>query len=634
MKQAAVRYTFADLVAAAQAIDAVDRMKAELAEFAADFLGGDDAGVINFLDISTGDAFDVSPVEAMEYFKGKGLRPSFSYADMLGRSHDQAFTVAKMLDVDLLKQVRDSLDSALANGESFGAWKKEIGPILKAAGWWGNSPMPDPITGDIVEARLGSAWRLETIFRTNLQTAYAAGQWQQIQDQADVAPFLMYDAIDDFRTRDAHRAWDGTVLPVRSAWWRTHYPPNGWNCRCSVIQLDADQLADLGITPRDDAPPTELVPWTNPRTGEVLYVPKGLDPGFDRNAGDMVGADLRQLLREKVDNLPRDMQDAVAPVLRREFDADTAAGRWHRQSFDAAPPWLREKALDMQAVRVEMESKTQAFARGGSLIDMDGKRADDAVGQSVWRHEFGHIMDARLAMTDAYRSAQADFVTAQKKDADALAVVAGNGRKSKANDARRAAALAAYDKARDTVIDTPGEARAALLRDMATAAGLDFEKFLGVVRESTKILDDGVELAGVGASVRAARMIEAARLGDGEGFLRWASYMDDLAAHSASRTYDLDLIKLHGASWRKDGSLASLSDLIGSATRNKAASFNNGFPGHSDSYYKKAPWFPTTESFANLASLAGHPNAYWWELAKRFAPGMAELFRQIIEGTA
>jgi SPP1 gp7 family putative phage head morphogenesis protein len=628
-----MRYTFADLIAAAQAIDAVERMKADLAEFAAENLHAlDDDGIIEFLDIATGDAFNVQPSEAMGYFKSKGLRATFSYADMIGRAHDQAFTVAKMMDVDLLKQVRDSLDSALANGTAFSEWKATIGPILKAAGWWGESPLPDPLTGQMVNAQLGSAWRLETIFRTNLQTAYAAGQWRQIQDQAEVAPFLMYDAVDDFRTRPAHRAWDGTVLPASSTWWKTHYPPNGWNCRCSVIQLDGEQLRQMGITPRGEAPDDGDYTWTNPRTGEKIRVPNGVDPGFDRNAGDAMQDDLRSLLTEKVDALPKDMQVAIAPVLRREFDTSTAAGKWHATSFDNAPDWMRDKLIDHQRVEVQTLAKSGAWARGGFLVEMDGYTVAEAKAQSVWRHEFGHIVDSRLGRTALFRSAQDDFVAAQKADADELAAAAGNGRKSKANDVKRKAVLDAYENARNAIIDAPRETRTDILRKLAEAADLDFGKFLEVVRQSTLILEGMDDLQDVGKAVRIARMIEAVRLGDGEGFVRWSTFKEAVEEIQRAGKWDKDLHATVSSSWRKDGSLASLSDLIGSATRNRAANYHDGFSGHSNSYYRKGREFPTTESFANLMSLAAHPNAYWWTLTERFAPEMAKLFRQIMEG--
>lgn len=630
-----MRYTFADLIAAADAIDAVEQMKADLAEFMAENLHavGDD-GIIEFLDIATGDAFNVPPTEAMGYFKAKGLRATFSYADMIGRANDQAFTVAKMMDVDMLKQVRNSLDSALSNGVSFNQWKSEISPILKAAGWWGDSPMPDPLTGQMVNAQLGSAWRLETIFRTNMQTAYAAGQWKQIQDQAISAPFLMYDSVDDFRTREQHKAWDGKVLPVSSSWWKTHYPPNGFNCRCNVIQLDSEDLRSMGITPLSDPPDDGTYNWTNPRTGEKSKIPKGIDPGFDRNPGDVLQDDLHKLLLEKVDTLPEDMKAAIAPVLRREFDASTPAGAWHTSSFESAPDWMRNRLIDQQRVEVQNLAKSGAWARSGFLVEMDGYKEGEAYGQSVWRHEFGHIMDARLGRTALYRSSHEDFTKAQKTDAETLAAAAGNGRKSKANDALRKSVVDAYANVRERVIDASRETRPDLLRELATAAGIDFGPFIEAVRQSTLILEGIDDLQDVGKAVRIARMIEAIRLRDGEGFLRWGTFKDAVEDSVRSLAgFDREASATVSKSWRKDGALASLSDLIGSATRNRAANYHDGFSGHSNAYYRKSSINAPTESFANLSALAAHPNAYWWALTERFAPEMAKLFRQIMEGS-
>lgn len=274
--------------------------------------------ILDFLEVVIGAAFDVPPEQAIAYFRAKGLRPTFSYADMLGEAHDQAFTVAKMIDVDLLGQVRASLDAALAEGQSFNAWKQNIMPMLQKAGWWGKRDIVDPATGQTVRAQLGSAWRLETIFRTNMQTAYAVGQWDEIEAQADIAPFLMYDAIDDLRTRAQHRAWDRTVLKVSDPWWKMHYPPNGFNCRCSVIQLSAEEARRLGLPLSREAPDVDRYTWTNPRTGEKHRIPDGIDPGFDRNPGRDNLARVRGLLEEKIVALPADMQAAARQGLNRK----------------------------------------------------------------------------------------------------------------------------------------------------------------------------------------------------------------------------------------------------------------------------------------------------------------------------
>ena len=37
------------------------------------------------------------------------------------------------------------------------------------------------------------------------------------------------------------------MLPIDDPWWNEHMPPNGWNCRSSVVQLSAAQVAELGL---------------------------------------------------------------------------------------------------------------------------------------------------------------------------------------------------------------------------------------------------------------------------------------------------------------------------------------------------------------------------------------------------
>lgn len=291
------------------------------------------ADILDFFDVVTGDAFDVPPEQAVEYFKAKGLRPTFSYADMVGKAHDHAFTVAKMMDVDMLSQMRASLDSAMANGTPFREWADSITPILQSGGWWGRKEVVDPLTGQTIVAQLGSPWRLETIFRTNMQSSYAAGAWQEIAAQADLAPFLMYDAVDDLRTRPLHASWDRKVLPVDSKWWKTHYPPNGWNCRCGVIQLDEEQVKALGLTVADEPPKDGAYLWTNPRTGTKVSVPNGIDPGFDHNPGMTFEQDTKELLAQKIAALDAEQMAAAqqamakAAAYKAELEASTAAAQ-------------------------------------------------------------------------------------------------------------------------------------------------------------------------------------------------------------------------------------------------------------------------------------------------------------------
>ncbi|WP_230460023.1 phage head morphogenesis protein, partial [Sansalvadorimonas verongulae] len=135
----------------------------------------------NFFEASA--SFELGPLAAIQYFLNKGLRPTFAWQDMVAQEHDVAFTVAKMLDTDLLAHVDKQVEKAIVQGTTLAEFKEQLIPTLQRAGWWGRGDVIDPATGKVLatDAQLGSAWRLETIFRSNLQSAYSVGTWTQIQ---------------------------------------------------------------------------------------------------------------------------------------------------------------------------------------------------------------------------------------------------------------------------------------------------------------------------------------------------------------------------------------------------------------------------------------------------------------------
>jgi SPP1 gp7 family putative phage head morphogenesis protein len=242
---------------------------------------------------------DVAPKAALKFFRGKGLKTSFSWQDVWKEEHDAAFTVAKMADVDLLSDVRNAVDAAIANGETLQEFSKKLKPTLVERGWWGQAMMVDPLTQEEKEVQLGSARRLDTIFRTNMQTAYAAADLDRYDETKDDAPYLMYDAVDDKRTRPLHHAWDSTVLRGDDPWWQSHRPPNGFNCRCSTVQLSDADLRAMGKSV-DTAPPVVERQYVNKRTGEIEKIPVGIDPGFNYNPGASRSSMLKQRLDDKV----------------------------------------------------------------------------------------------------------------------------------------------------------------------------------------------------------------------------------------------------------------------------------------------------------------------------------------------
>lgn len=242
-------------------------------------------------------AVNLPPAEAIEYFRRKLRLRSFAWEDVYAAEHARFFTVAKAMSVDILEDIRGAVDKALAEGMTLRDFQRELEPLLVKKGWWGRQTMIDPVTGEEREVQLGSPRRLRTIYETNLRTSYAAGRWEQIERNKARRPYLRYVAILDERTRDQHRTWHGTILPVDHPWWKTHYPPNGWGCRCSVQQLSERDLERYGYQVSAGPPDVGLArTWTNPRTGETRQIPVGIDPGWEYHVG-LAGADHAQAIR-------------------------------------------------------------------------------------------------------------------------------------------------------------------------------------------------------------------------------------------------------------------------------------------------------------------------------------------------
>ncbi len=247
-------------------------------------------------------AFGLPPAETIEFFRAKGYRVQSRWDETWQQENGRAFTVTKMMNGALLEEVRRSLDRVLSQGGTFEQWKAAVIPQMQQAGWYGRVQDRE-ITGVDHAVFIGER-RLRTIYDTNLRTARAAGKWKRIQAMKDVAPFLMYDAVNDRRTRPLHRVWGGLddgrpiILPVDHPAWSVYFPPCGWGCRCGVSQLSERVMQRRGLPVTTDAELrrkgwlTESGEIGGARQawkksdGSVVMVPAGIDPGWAYNPGE------------------------------------------------------------------------------------------------------------------------------------------------------------------------------------------------------------------------------------------------------------------------------------------------------------------------------------------------------------
>ena len=213
------------------------------------------------------------PKEAVAYLTSKGYTISWDWEEVWQDAHAKAFTVAKATRLDILQDIRDAVEKALKEGKTLAWFEKELTPVLKAKGWWGRQENVDKETGEITSAQLGSPWRLQTIYRTNLQTAYMAGRYAEQLANVEDRPYWQYVAILDGRTRPSHRALNGKVFRYDDPFWQSFYPPNGWGCRCRVTALSEGNLRRGGLqVTNSEGQLGSTMKLVSPKTGELREV--------------------------------------------------------------------------------------------------------------------------------------------------------------------------------------------------------------------------------------------------------------------------------------------------------------------------------------------------------------------------
>lgn len=190
-------------------------------------------------------AIGLPPEKAIEYFQSKGYAITWSWRDLWQEAHAKAFTVAGVTKLDVLQDIREVLASALKEGKTLAGFEKELTPLLQQKGWWGTNAQADKNTGEMTGKGL-TPRRLKTIYQTNMQTAYMAGRYKAMMENAADRPYWQYVAVMDSRTRPSHRSLNGRVFRYDDPFWQSFYPPNGFNCRCRVRSLDDETMQSRG----------------------------------------------------------------------------------------------------------------------------------------------------------------------------------------------------------------------------------------------------------------------------------------------------------------------------------------------------------------------------------------------------
>ena len=84
---------------------------------------------------------------------------------------------------------------------------------------------------------------LQAEYQTAKRGAQMAHLWNKFLEQKEYYPNLVYRTVGDSRVRPEHAALNGVVKPIDDPFWKTYYPPNGWRCRCTVMN-NAEKVSE------------------------------------------------------------------------------------------------------------------------------------------------------------------------------------------------------------------------------------------------------------------------------------------------------------------------------------------------------------------------------------------------------
>ncbi|WP_301818271.1 phage head morphogenesis protein [Neisseria maigaei] len=281
-------------------------------------------------------AFGLEPEQAVKYFEGLGFNVPSDWKITWNEAQAKARAIAGIHKQDIAAQIHGALYESLKNGTSFEKFRDDLAGRLKQHDW---QLLKD---GDIVHINTGevdgkgiTVHRLETIFRTQMQSAYMAGHWQALEDGRDSAPWLQYSAILDSRTRQSHAAAHGAVYHIDDPFWDYFYPPNGFNCRCTVRAFSDRDLKRRNLLPQKaQLEDTEVVVNRkgDTRPAKAVKLADGsrfyTDAGFQNNVGKSHLANLGQLQMQRAVELPPKLASVAVgaalkdpPVMRATVEA-------------------------------------------------------------------------------------------------------------------------------------------------------------------------------------------------------------------------------------------------------------------------------------------------------------------------
>lgn len=203
-------------------------------------------------------------------------------------------------------------------------------------------------------------------YKHAIGTCQMAAKWHKIEADGD-RYLLQYRTAQDERVREEHALMDGITLPPSDPFWDKYYPPNGWGCRCTAVQVrrgkypQSDPVAAMRLGDNSTEAAKQQIFRFNAGKTMQLFPPKHPNFKAPKAAKEVIKKvskeeqaeqHKKQLYDQLPDTMPKETREAIVantleletalkavcgkPMTISEADRQSANPRWEPQFIEDA----------------------------------------------------------------------------------------------------------------------------------------------------------------------------------------------------------------------------------------------------------------------------------------------------------
>lgn len=308
--------------------------------------------------VEIGTRFDAVDKTVSDILKQRALARAETVRAMAPKLRQRAVAVSGVEDAKTLAAIRKACAS-VPEGRDWREARKDVEAALE---------------GRVRNAKA----RAELVLRMNCETARAQARWRDMRREADIMPFLMYSTMGDDDVRPSHRALDGKIFRIDDPFWKTHYPPWDWGCRCTVVQLGEQEAREMCEDGTGQMASKEFMQDFQARFGNEKRRFE-LDREGDGDFTDEDAMGISEAERKEMHDVLSDPAHTVENERGETENAWDFLWRTGPQAKDEL--WLREHATTGNEAVVVRDAET------GKILERSTGRATEVDTETEWYRE-------------------------------------------------------------------------------------------------------------------------------------------------------------------------------------------------------------------------------------------------------